>query len=453
MTSKRSFRKKAWILFSILAILFVFLQFIRPPLDNPPVTADLNAPPDVKAVLHRACYNCHSNETRLAWFDQPAPAYWLVAADVKKARKAMNFSNWDSLSKPQQAAKLFEAIFQAEQKAMPLPQYRLLHHEAVVSSEDIALLKSYVSTLAYKAVPDSARERAFTDQYARWSKTIITPADIHPQHNGIGYAALAGFGDWEAISTTERYDNGTLRIILGNDITVKAIREGHTNPWPDGAIFAKCAWDQLPDPSGNIHAGAFKQVEFMIRDKEKYASTFGWGWARWVGGLAMKPYGKDASFTTECMNCHRPLEKNNYTFTFPLADTLTLTGPSSGTQDPRAAHPLAGRVITSYVSKREGTMSTLYGNELAASNARSGQDYPAGAVLTLVTWSQREDPHWFGGRIPAAVQTVETILFDKSSGPLYKQYTGEPLVEASPEAGTVTERIAFLLSLKASILL
>ncbi|HEY4336010.1 MAG TPA: heme-binding domain-containing protein, partial [Puia sp.] len=59
-------------------IVFIAIQFIRPPLDNAPAVADWNAPPQVKAILQRACYDCHSNQTQLAWFDQPAPIYWLV---------------------------------------------------------------------------------------------------------------------------------------------------------------------------------------------------------------------------------------------------------------------------------------------------------------------------------------------------------------------------------------
>src|ERR1700722_7419675 len=139
----------------------------------------------------------------------------------------------------------------------------------------------------------------------------------------------------------------------------------------------------------------------MIRDEGRYASTFGWGWARWVGGLGLKPYGNNASFVTECLNCHRPLDKNDHTFTFPLIDTLGLYDQAGLLPDSISAHPLTGKVITTVVNTRAGTMSTLYGNEAAVKYARSGKPYAAGAVLTLVTWSQREDPHWFGGRIPA----------------------------------------------------
>ena len=391
---KRSYRKLR-VLILILVICFVAIQFIRPGLDNAPVTADLKAPPPVKAVLQRACYDCHSNETKLLWFDQLAPAYWLVVEDVKEGRKALNFSGWDSLPKAQQAARLFESIFQIEQQAMPLSQYKLLHHGAALSPEDLAVLKDYALTMSYQARPDTAREQAWKLQQGLWRTAAATPLNVANEYNGISYGPLAGFANWTVVSTTERYDNGTLRLILGNDVVVKAIREGHTDPWPDGSIFAKVAWDQLADTSGEIRTGAFKQVEFMIRDQEKYASTFGWGWARWVGGLSMKPYGKDASFVTECMNCHRPLDKTDHTFTFPLADTQTVTR----------------KVITTFINRKDSTMSTLYGNDIAVQNARNGQPYGAGAVVSLVTWLQREDPHWFGGRIPGALSSIEILRF------------------------------------------
>ncbi len=74
MKRVRSFRKKMFVLLIILLIGGILIQFIRPHLDNPPLTGDLSAPPAVKAILQKACYDCHCNETRLDWFDQGAPA-------------------------------------------------------------------------------------------------------------------------------------------------------------------------------------------------------------------------------------------------------------------------------------------------------------------------------------------------------------------------------------------
>jgi hypothetical protein len=440
-------------------VIFVAIQFIRPPLDNAPAVADLNAPPQVKAILQRACYDCHSNQTQLAWFDQPAPIYWVVVKDVKEGRKALNFSNFDSLPKGVQAAKLYECIMQIEQHAMPLSQYTALHHNGLVSEAEIAVLKQYALAIGYHAKPDTARQRALTEQYTQWNSAVAgipvsgvtAAANVADEHNGISYSQVAGFAKWKAVSTTERFDNGTFRLILGNDVTIKAIREGHTNPWPDGAMFAKVAWDQLPDSSGEINAGAFKQVEFMIRDSKKYESTFGWGWARWVGGLALKPYGKNAMFVVECMNCHRPVAHLDYTFTLPLADTLTMYDQAASLPDSLGRNPLMGRVITTLVDTRKGTMSTLYGNDSALRSARLGHTVLPGSSYALVTWSQRDDPHWFGGRIPRELETVEILHFSAGGEFGYERYEGMPLKKVSAGTG-FADRVKYITDKKASIL-
>ena len=74
------------------ALLFLIMQFVRPELTSRPATAELQVPDSVKKVLKHSCYACHSNERRLAWFDEIVPAYWLVAHDVNEARADLNFS-------------------------------------------------------------------------------------------------------------------------------------------------------------------------------------------------------------------------------------------------------------------------------------------------------------------------------------------------------------------------
>jgi hypothetical protein len=109
-----------------------------------------------------------------------------------------------------------------------------------------------------------------------------------------------------------------MRVIFGNDVAVKAVRGNHIHPWPNGTIFAKVAWTQLEDKDGNVHPGAFLQVEYMIKDDQKYASTLGWGFARFKTPK-MVPYGgKDALFTTECVSCHKPMKDEDFVFTLPV---------------------------------------------------------------------------------------------------------------------------------------
>jgi hypothetical protein len=234
-----------------------------------------------------------------------------------------------------------------------------------------------------------------------------------------------------------------MRVILGNDAAIKAIADGHTRTWPDGTTFAKVAWVARGDGAGRIHPGAFVQVEFMIRDTRKYVATKGWGWARWRGDGLM-PYGKDADFSSECIGCHTPLRDNDYVFTVP---------------PPKPQLPSAGvgwNVITSRIDESSKTMSTLYGNAAAVQYARSSSQraYPAGAELSLVTWTQQEDSHWFGARIPRQVKSVELIhiaaLPDQYS---YELYQGFPLTRVSTAAGLAAgSRAAYLISLRAAVM-
>ncbi len=126
-------------------VVFTGMQFLRPSLTNPPVTADLQAPPEVKRILRNSCYSCHSNETRLPWFDQIVPAYWLVANDVNEARQHLNFSTLGAAPPETQRAVLFEAVTQIQLGAMPLPSYRMIHPGSVVTPEQLAVLRAYVN--------------------------------------------------------------------------------------------------------------------------------------------------------------------------------------------------------------------------------------------------------------------------------------------------------------------
>src|ERR1700756_1077813 len=111
-------------LMAVGAVVFAAMQLIRPSIENPPATAEIQAPKEVKAVFRGSCYNCHSNETKLPWFDQVVPAYWLVAHDVKEARSHLNFSELGAQPAAKQKAVLFEAINFIQLGAMPLPAYR-----------------------------------------------------------------------------------------------------------------------------------------------------------------------------------------------------------------------------------------------------------------------------------------------------------------------------------------
>ena len=79
-------RRIWWSVGLAVAVLLVAIQFVPGGAVNPPVTQDLPAPPEVKAILRQACYDCHSHETRWPWYGRVAPSSWLVARDVSAGR-------------------------------------------------------------------------------------------------------------------------------------------------------------------------------------------------------------------------------------------------------------------------------------------------------------------------------------------------------------------------------
>ena len=299
-----------------LALLFVLLQLVRPALTNPPVKADFEAPVEVKQILRTSCYACHSNEMRLSWFDWIVPAYQLVAFDVKRGRMALNFSELGAQSKTRQKAVLFEAVSQIQMGAMPLRRYILLHREAVVTPGELTTLRDYVLTASPTTRAAQSDLEAADAQYRQWIAVGSRALPVPAAPNGIAFRP--GYKNWKAISSTDRTDTNTLKMILGNEVAIRAIADHKINPWPDGTAFAKVSWRQQPDQNGVIRTGKFEQVAFMIKDRKKYASTAGWGWAQWMG-VELKPFGKDANFARECVACHAPLRSNDYVFTAPIA--------------------------------------------------------------------------------------------------------------------------------------
>jgi len=128
-----------------------------------------------------------------------------------------------------------------------------------------------------------------------------------------GIPVLKGYRTWTLIAVSHRTDNkDELRAILGNPAAAKALRKG-TLPLPDGAMLAKLAWKREPMPEfqGAFMPGASPRLEFMVKDSKKYASTGGWGFARFIDG---KPADEAAHKT--CFPCHEANVKGlDYVFT------------------------------------------------------------------------------------------------------------------------------------------
>ncbi len=133
-----------------------------------------------------------------------------------------------------------------------------------------------------------------------------------------GIAIPPGFRDWRVISVAhEAGNNNDLRVVLGNNVAIRAYREG-IRPFPDGTIIARLAWTYTPSEENNkvfgrdqsFVAGSPTNVQFDVKDSRKYASTGGWGYAQFKDG---KP--ADAAVHETCFPCHALAKERDFVFT------------------------------------------------------------------------------------------------------------------------------------------
>ena len=133
-----------------------------------------------------------------------------------------------------------------------------------------------------------------------------------------GVTIPPGYRDWKLISVAHEAGNlNDLRALLGNDVAIKAYRDGKL-PFPDGTIIARLAWSYVSSEENNkvfgraqsFVAGPATNVQFMVKDSRKYAATGGWGFAQFRDG---KP-DPDAALKT-CFPCHEPVKSRDFVFT------------------------------------------------------------------------------------------------------------------------------------------
>jgi Cytochrome P460 len=128
-----------------------------------------------------------------------------------------------------------------------------------------------------------------------------------------------GYRDWQWISSAHEAGNlNSLGAVLGNEIAIKAYREGKL-PYPDGTIIAALHYHHVPSEENNkvfgqaqsFVPGAPTNVQFMVKDSTKYAATGGWGFGHFADG---KPSG-DTAFMKTCFPCHEKAKASDLVFT------------------------------------------------------------------------------------------------------------------------------------------
>jgi hypothetical protein len=111
---------------------------------NPPTIAEPAwDSPRTRALAVRACFDCHSNQTRWPWYADVAPFSWIVQYDVDGARSLVNFSEWN---RPYDLAPY--AGQWTRDEIMPPAKYAVAHPEArLTAAERLELARGLDATL------------------------------------------------------------------------------------------------------------------------------------------------------------------------------------------------------------------------------------------------------------------------------------------------------------------
>lgn len=159
--------------------------------------------------------------------------------------------------------------------------------------------------------------------------TALSAADKYALKvpGGLAFADFRGYESWQTISLSQ---NGALvAVILGNPAMIKAYEGGipeNGQPFPDGAKMAKIHWTPRKNesaPGQPLIAGALHDVDFMVKDRKKFADAGGWGYAAFKYDAATSsfapqttsdqpPQGNDAKCGAVC---HTAAKQHDYVFT------------------------------------------------------------------------------------------------------------------------------------------
>jgi mono/diheme cytochrome c family protein len=131
---RRFFKALVWTLGG-LVVLFGVAQLIpygRTHANPPTIQEPAWDSPRTRELTVRACFNCHSNETKWPWYADVAPISWVVQFDVEVARDVINFSEWNR--KYELAPYSVQSLITGN---MPTAKYRMAHPEANLNDAEI----------------------------------------------------------------------------------------------------------------------------------------------------------------------------------------------------------------------------------------------------------------------------------------------------------------------------
>ena len=127
----------------LLLVVFVIAQFFGPEKNQGDLASidaflnETNPPEQVKLILKKACFDCHSDFTTYPWYNNITPVNYWLADHVRHGKGDLNFSEWDTYNFKKKDHKMEEIMDLVKSKEMPLDSYTWTHAEARLTDEQI----------------------------------------------------------------------------------------------------------------------------------------------------------------------------------------------------------------------------------------------------------------------------------------------------------------------------
>jgi hypothetical protein len=155
--------------------------------------------------------------------------------------------------------------------------------------------------------------------YFFFAVVILPPASAWPEMSGIPFSKYAGFENkWRLVSVRFRKDTNEMRFIYANELAWKSLESGNGD-YPDGAVLGKIGVATLPDPAFQTSAepSGARRYQLMVRDKRRYASTGGWGYALFDSTGRNFPENPETQVAA-CFACHQIVPERGQVFVRPM---------------------------------------------------------------------------------------------------------------------------------------
>ncbi len=137
-----------------LLVVLVVIQFIKPAKNTSTgqTADDMNViypiPDSINKILDKACYDCHSNNTRYPWYSSFQPVAWWLNDHINEGKEELNFSEYGKRTLAKRAKKLKKIAKEVEEGEMPLSSYTWIHNEARLTEQEKKIVIDWANNLS-----------------------------------------------------------------------------------------------------------------------------------------------------------------------------------------------------------------------------------------------------------------------------------------------------------------